>query len=243
MCPGAGRPGRGHIDRCDRRAVAKEQCRARQSDGHPCWYGGRHRFCTPYTYLHVRTRGRTYSDGSRVGLPYSPRMEHDHRPTVSSEPETVRDAGEILARALVDEAAADLARARYRTEPMAALPPDEQISPLLVPGERVVAIRRSALLERRQPMPGARATCGLAGTLYVTSRRLVLVGLASLSFGLGAIQEVILSGDRLLVVLRDGQGLTLEVRQSRLLRVELAAARAAAQTGGERLAEDQSPGP
>lgn len=167
-------------------------------------------------------------------------MERDHRPTMSSSPGALRDAGEILARALADEAAADQARARYRTQPMGALPADEQISPLLVPGEGVVAIRRSALLERREPMPGAGATRGLAGTLYVTSRRLVLVGRASLSFGLGAIQEVMLSGDRLLIVLRDGQGLTLEVQQPRLLRVELAAARAG-QTVAERVAEDQAP--
>lgn len=167
-------------------------------------------------------------------------MERDHRPTVSADLEAVRDAGEILARALADEAAANLARARYRTQPITALPPDEQISPLLVPGERLLAVRRPALLERRQPMPGARGTTGLAGTLYVTSRRLVLIGRASLSFGLCAIQEVILSGDRLLVVLRDGQGLTLEVQQPRLLRVEIAAARAG-HTGGEREGEDQAP--
>ena len=167
-------------------------------------------------------------------------MERAHSATLQSEPGAVRDAGETLARALADEAAADLARARYRTQAMAALPPDEQIGRLLVPGERVVAVRRSALLERRQPQPGARETGGLGGTLYVTSQRLVLVGRASLSFGLGAIQDVMLSGDRLLVVLRDGQGLTVHVQQPRLLRVELAAARAA-QTGGKRVAEDQVP--
>jgi hypothetical protein len=167
-------------------------------------------------------------------------MERDDRPRVPDEPVAVRDAGEILARALADEAAADLARARYRTQPIATLAPDERIGPLLVPDERVVAIRRSALLERRQPMPGARATRGLAGTLYVTSRRIVLLGRASLSFGLGAIQEVMVSGDRLLVVLRDGQGFTLEVQQPRVLRVELAAARAA-QTAGERVGEDRAP--
>lgn len=167
-------------------------------------------------------------------------MERDDRPTVAPEPEAVRDAGEILARAQADETAADLARARYRTEPIATLAPDERIRPLLVPDERVVAIRRSARLERRQPTAGVRATRGLAGTLYVTSRRIVLLGRASLSFGLGTIQEVLLSGERLLVVLRDGQGLMLEVQKPRLLRVELAAARAA-YTGGEWVGQDQVP--
>ena len=37
-----------------------------------------------------------------------------------------------------------------------------------------------------------------------------------------------LSGEQLMLLLRDGQGLTLEVPQPRLLRVELAAARATA---------------
>jgi hypothetical protein len=49
------------------------------------------------------------------------------------------------------------------------------------------------------------------------------------SFRLDAIRDVILSGDQLLVVLCDGQGVTVRVRQPRLLRVEIAAARAADQ--------------
>lgn len=139
----------------------------------------------------------------------------------------LRDAEEILARAAADEAAADTARARYRNAPMPALPADERIGPLLVPGERVLAVHSSALLERRQPAPGARARAGLAGTLYLTSRRVVLVGRMTLSYELGAIAEVMLAGERLLLLLHDGQGLTLEVTQPRLLRVEIAAARAA----------------
>ena len=128
-------------------------------------------------------------------------------------------------RDLEDEAAANAARERLRTSPLATLVPDGHIGPLLLPGERVLAIRWSALLERRQPTPRARTTGGLVGTLYLTSRRLVLVARTSLSFGLDAIQEVMLSGDRLFIALRDGQGLTLDVSEPRLFRVELAAAR------------------
>jgi hypothetical protein len=167
-------------------------------------------------------------------------MEAEGHAVLSTEGDAaLRDADEVLARTKADEVAADEARERYRTCAMATLEPDERIAPLLLPDERVVAVRRAALLERRQPEPGARTTTGLAGTLYVTSRRLVLVGRASLSFALGSIQEVILSGDRLLVVLRDGQGLTLDVAQPRLLRVELSAARSAAPPAGPSSTADQ----
>jgi hypothetical protein len=170
-------------------------------------------------------------------------MERDQRPTMLpdaaadtclNEGAALRDAAAILARADEDEAAADAARARYRTRPLTTLPPDDSIGPLLVPGERVVAVRSSALLERRQPAPGAQPTAGahppagLAGRLYVTSRRLLLVGRLTLSYELQAVEEAMLSGERLLLLLRDGQGLTLEAAQPRLLRVEIAAARAAA---------------
>ena len=164
-------------------------------------------------------------------------MERNQRPGMTVDPDgdapdggeaALRDAEEILARAAADEAAADAARARYRSEPLPALPPDGRIGPLLLPDERVVAVREHAQLERRQPAPGTRPPAGLAGALYVTSRRLILVGRVTLSYELGAIGEAILAGERLLLLLHDGQGLTLEVAQPRLLRVELTAARAVA---------------
>lgn len=136
-----------------------------------------------------------------------------------------RDEEAVLARAAADEMAAAAARARYRNEAMPSLPPDDRIGPLLGPDERVVAVRASARLERRQPAPGMRAPLGLAGALYVTSRRLVLVGRLTLAYELEAIEEAVLSDERLLLVLHDGRGLTLEVAQPRLLRVELWAAR------------------
>lgn len=163
-------------------------------------------------------------------------MERDRRPTCSpgssSETRLERaaaawDTAEIRAR-VGDETAADAARAHYRTQPLPTLVPDDCIGPRLVVGERVVAVRQSALLERRQPTPGAHPPAGIEGRLYLTSRRLVLVGRPTLSYELEAIQEALLSGERLLLLLRDGQGLTLEVAQPRLLRVEIAAARTAA---------------
>ena len=45
---------------------------------------------------------------------------------------------------------------------------------------------------------------------------------------LSEIDDVVLSGERLLLVLRGGQGVSIDAPQPRLLRVEIAAARAAA---------------
>jgi hypothetical protein len=99
---------------------------------------------------------------------------------------------------------------------------------LLAAGEHVVAVRRSALLDRREPAVGSDVPTGLAGDLYLTSRRLVLVGRLTLSFHLDEIEEAMLSGERLLLVMPGGQGASLDVAQPRLLRVEIAAARVAA---------------
>ena len=167
-------------------------------------------------------------------LPHSCGMERTNRPT-SAQGSTdtagapaLRDAAAILARAQADEAAADAARERYRTQPMAALDPDARIGPLLVSGERVLAVRRSAIVDRREPVLGSDEPSGVAGDLYLTSRRLVLVGRRTLSFELDGIEEVMLAGERLLIVMRDGEGVSLGVAQPRLLRVEIAAARVAA---------------
>jgi hypothetical protein len=141
------------------------------------------------------------------------------------------DATEILARAAADEAAAVEAHARFRREGAPTLPPDERIAPLLEPGEHVVAVRHAVLLDRREPSPGARFTPGVAGALYVTSRRLMLVGRLTLPFALDAIEDAVVTGERLLLVLRDGHGVALQVAQPRLLWVEIAAARGPARSG------------
>ncbi len=138
----------------------------------------------------------------------------------------MRDAAEILARVSADEVAADRARERYRVDEMPALEPDARIAPLLGSHECVLAVRRSAQLDRRQPIPRPDAPLGLAGDLYLTSRRLVLVGRQVLSFDLGEIEEIGVSGERLLLVMSGGAGVSLDVEQPRLLRVEIATARA-----------------
>lgn len=140
----------------------------------------------------------------------------------------VRDAAGVLARIATDEAAAAQARDRYRTQPMQPLAPDGRIAPLLAGDEDLLALRRGVTFDRRQSVPGADLSNAVAGSLYVTTRRLVLVGRLTLSFSLRDIEEAVLSGERLLLVLRDGIGVSLDVPQPRLLRVEIATARASA---------------
>jgi hypothetical protein len=144
------------------------------------------------------------------------------------------DAAEIVASAAADEAAADEARARFRREGPPSLAPDKCIAALLEPGEQLVAVRHAALLDRRDPAPGERLTTGPAGELYVTSERLVLVGRLTLEVALEAIDDAVLSGERLLLILHGGRGVALQVGQPRLLCVEIAAARAAARSAQAR---------
>ncbi len=145
----------------------------------------------------------------------------------AAEAPALRDAALILDQAAADEAAAAAARERYRGRGIDPEAPDERIAPLLQPGEQVVAIRRSAALDRREPARTPAPPPGLGGNLYVTSRRLVLVGHRIVAYDLADIEDIVLSGERLFLVMRDGAGLTLDVDGPRLLRVQVAAARTA----------------
>lgn len=139
----------------------------------------------------------------------------------------LRDASSIVARADQDEAIAAEARIRYRADGIEPLQPDAGIRSLLGDGEIPLAVRRSAALDRREP-PRAHQALGVAGDLYVTSRRLVLVGRRTLALDLDAIADAVVAGERLQLVMRDGTCVTLDVDQPRLLRVQISAARAAA---------------
>lgn len=127
--------------------------------------------------------------------------------------------------ATADQAAADEARLRFRRQGIARLEPDERIGPLLGPNEQLVAVRRSAMAYRSET-PELGATSPVAVDVYVTSRRLVLAGPEVVAFDLASVDEAVISGQRLLLVLNNGIGLVLEVGRPHLLRVEIAAARA-----------------
>jgi hypothetical protein len=142
----------------------------------------------------------------------------------------IRDAAEIVARAAADEAAADRARGEYLTRSMPALAPDDRIAPLLGADEHLLAVRRSAVLDRRRPPPRASSPESLAGDLYVTSRRIVLLGRLTLAIGLDEIEDAVVAGERILLAMGGGKGAALDVARPRQLRVEIATARAFARS-------------
>jgi hypothetical protein len=142
----------------------------------------------------------------------------------------IRDAAEIVARAAADEAAADRARDVYLTRAMSPMVPDDRIEPLLRPGEHVLSVRQSVVLDRRRPPPRWGSPARLAGDLYVTSRRLVLLGRLTLAIDLDEIEDAVLSGERILLIMDNGNGAALDVARPRQLRVEIAAARAFARS-------------
>jgi hypothetical protein len=144
--------------------------------------------------------------------------EHAERST--EEGPALRDAASAAARAADDEEAAAAARDRFRIGPIPAIDADDDVRGHLSPGEALYALRRRAILST----PGGDGALGSGGTLYLTSRRLVHLGQVVVSVNLIDIEESSLAGERLLLTLRNGEGLTLDVDRPRLLRAEMAAA-------------------
>lgn len=132
----------------------------------------------------------------------------------------LRDAATTAARMEADEAAAIEARERLRTAPLPSIEPDENIAPQLDKNELVHNLRRSAILRA----PGDDRALGYGGTLYLTSKRLVHIGQVTVNVQLADIAETSLAGERLLITLCGGDGLSLDVDRPRLLRTEIAAA-------------------
>lgn len=136
----------------------------------------------------------------------------------------VRDAEDILRRTQDDEREAIEARASYRTNGLPRIEVDAAILARLRDDERVVDVRPSAVVNRHRPDESLE----LPGRLYLTTRRLMLVGREPLDVELYDIDELALAGERLLVTLRDATGLSIDASRPRLLRVQIAAALAAA---------------
>lgn len=132
----------------------------------------------------------------------------------------LRDAASAAARADADERQAAAARERLRDAPLAEIEPDEAVTSHLRQGERVHGLRPSAILR----VPGDDRALGYGGTLYLTSHRLIHIGQVTVNVELRDIEETELAGERLLVTLRDGEGLALDVDRPRVLRTEIAAA-------------------
>ena len=132
----------------------------------------------------------------------------------------LRDAKATAERVAADEADAADARTRLREAAPASIEPDEHIVGHLTPGESLHGLRTHAMLST----PGAENALGYGGSLYLTSRRLVHLGQVMISVQLSDIVETALAGERLLLSLRDGEGMAFDLDRPRLFRTELAAA-------------------
>lgn len=131
----------------------------------------------------------------------------------------LRDASTAVERARADEALASAARDMFRLSPVPTIEADEAVSAHLLPDERVHGLRRHAILRA----PGDDRALGYGGSLYLTSRRLIHLGQVIVTVQLTDVVEASLAGERLLLTLRDGEGLTLDIDRPRLLRAEIAA--------------------
>ena len=149
------------------------------------------------------------------------------RSTEADPPEieaALRDAQAIAARVSADEAAADAERQRLINEALPTLDRGSIELPMDVHEDELLhAIRHAAMLDDGYTKPPA------GGTLYLTSHRLLHAGSILREVALADINDASVALERLLLLdLTDGSDLTIEVDQPRLLRVQLAAARAAA---------------
>ena len=132
----------------------------------------------------------------------------------------LRDAIAATERAAADETEAGATRVRLATYGLPAIDADEAIGPHLVPDERVHSLRPRAILS----VPGGDRALGYGGTLYLTSRRLVHLGQVVVNVQLTDIEETSLAGELLLLSLREGEGISLNLDRPRVLRAEIAEA-------------------
>jgi hypothetical protein len=151
--------------------------------------------------------------------------ERDQDPTHSAvgsteEGPALRDANAAADRAARDEADADEARERFRQSSLPTIEPDESIASHLGRDEGLHSARRSAILR----VPGGDRALGYGGTLFLTSRRLIHLGQVMVTVQLTDIIETSLAGERLLLALRNGEGMAFDLDRPRLLRAEIAAA-------------------
>jgi hypothetical protein len=130
----------------------------------------------------------------------------------------LRDAAAAAHRAAADEAEAS--RTRYHDQPLPAMEPDELIVGHLTPGESVHDLRAHAILST----PGGESALGYGGSVYLTSRRLVHLGQVNVTVQLTDIVETSLAGERLLLTLPEGEGMTLDIERPRVFRAQMAAA-------------------
>ena len=136
--------------------------------------------------------------------------------------QALRDAQVIAERVAADQAAAAEASARYAREGLPVMS-DRAFDAVAQTGERLHAVHRSALLE-----PWAADQLGaqpVSGTLFLTSHRLVHAGPTTVAVSLDQIAGSLVALQRLVLIrLRDGTELAVQVTQPHLLKVQIEAA-------------------
>ena len=121
-----------------------------------------------------------------------------------------------------DRAEAAAARSRYRAVGLVPISPDPGVEVALAHGEQLVARQPSVRIDRRQ-----HSEARPCGDLYVTSERVLVLGRGSISIPLDEIDDAAVLGGALVLLLGGGKAVTVETNRPRLLRVQIAAARAA----------------
>ena len=155
-----------------------------------------------------------------------PTNQEPKAPLTTAEGPAIRDAQGIAARIAADEAAADAAREQFAANGMPAIGPVIGFARVGRSGEPLYAVRYNAILERAPTAATGDVLRG--GTVFLTSRRLLHAGAQLTDVPLGEIDEMVVALERLVLIrLRDGSDLAVEVDQPRLLRVQIAAAVAA----------------
>lgn len=143
----------------------------------------------------------------------------------------LRDARSIAARIADDEMQANEARQRYQSDGLPQLDADGRLAPMRRDDETLHAIHPGAMLEHGSS--GNNGAHLIGGTLYLTSQRLVHLAEETTEVPLGDVEEMAIALERLLLIrLRGELDLAIDVAHPRLLRVQIAAAKAAARGTG-----------
>ena len=205
----------------------------RHRPSHRWYHGGRYGFTGPYPEVPVPGGTDAEPMPSRTRIRTSPYIHAlGQRPTLRRWRILLRDRTGGRARdprRRGDPRSRTRGRARgVRRESRDTAPtgcptiePDGPVAEHLRPAETVVDVRPSSVVSRHLRGDG---TDDFAGSLYLTSQRLILVGHTPFEVELDQIDELALAGERLLVTLADGTGLSIDAARPRLLRVQIAAA-------------------
>lgn len=130
----------------------------------------------------------------------------------------IADASHVASRIREDERGAREERQRLSSEGLVPLEADLTVAGMLRTDEHVTDVREACQAERLSGLQRVNHS----GRLYVTSERLIIGGARGLEIEMRDIEELELIGERLMVRLRDGTGVGLDIPAPRVLRVRIA---------------------